>query len=36
MAQFLKTKQLIEEAIKAGCTTWAEFQEFIKNKTKTN
>lgn len=34
MAQFLKTKQLIEEAIKAGCTTWAEFEEFKKKKLK--
>lgn len=34
MAQFIKTKQLIEEAIKAGCKTWAEFKEFQKNTTK--
>lgn len=32
MAQFLQTKKLIEEAIKNGCTTWAEFQDFLKNK----
>ncbi len=30
MAQFLQTKRLIEEALKAGCKTWEDFEKFKK------
>jgi hypothetical protein len=30
MTQFLQTKRLIEEALKAGCKTWADFEEYLK------
>jgi hypothetical protein len=32
MANIIKFQNQIKEALAAGCCTWAEFQEFMKNK----